>query len=55
MAGIPKIGMMSSILSTAGLALLRRRGKEKFGAAVLLAAAGMALARREVAQEPERR
>jgi membrane protein len=46
-AGIPKIGMISSILSTAGLALLRRRGKEGLGAAVLVTAAGLALARRE--------
>lgn len=50
MAGGPKIGMISSVLSTAGLALLRRRGKEGLGAAVLVTAAGLALARRE----PER-
>ncbi|HZH05446.1 MAG TPA: hypothetical protein VEY69_02120, partial [Lautropia sp.] len=49
-AGSPKIGMISSILSTAGLALLRRRGKEGLGAAVLVTAAGLALARREPEQ-----
>jgi membrane protein len=51
--GTPKVGMLSSILSTAGLALLRRRGREKVGAALVVAAAGIALARREPSA-PER-
>lgn len=46
-AGSPKIGMMSSILSTAGLSLLRKRGKARVGAALLLTAAGLALLWRE--------
>ena len=46
-AGSPKIGMMSSILSTAGLSLLRKRGKARVGAALLLTAAGLALIKRE--------
>lgn len=54
LAGSPKIGMISSVLSTAGLALLRRRGREKYGFAVLVTAAGLALARRERPQEAER-
>jgi len=45
--GSPKIGMMSSILSTAGLSLLRKRGKARVGAALLLTAAGLALIKRE--------
>ena len=45
-AGLGKIGMLSSALSTAGLALLRRRGRERAGAALLGAAAGIALLRR---------
>jgi hypothetical protein len=50
-AGSPKIGMMSSILSTAGLSLLRKRGKARVGAALLLTAAGLALLRREPERE----
>jgi membrane protein len=50
LAGIPRIGMVSSILSTLGLALLSRRGREKVGAVVLVTAAGLALARREPAE-----
>jgi hypothetical protein len=45
-AGLRKIGMVSSVLSTAGLALLGRRGREGAGAALLGAAAGIALLRR---------
>jgi membrane protein len=44
--GLARIGMVSSVLSTAGLALLRRRGREGAGAALLAAAAGIALLRR---------
>lgn len=45
--GSPKIGMMSSILSTGGLSLLRKRGKARVGAALLLTAVGLALVQRE--------
>ncbi|WP_246167195.1 YihY/virulence factor BrkB family protein [Sphingomonas piscis] len=47
LVGAHKIGMVSSILSTVGLGLMRRRGSELAGAAILAAAAGLALARRE--------
>lgn len=47
LVGAKKIGMISSILSTVGLGLMRRRGKEVAGAAVLATAAGLALIRRE--------
>ena len=50
-AGSPKIGMMSSILSTAGLSLLRKRGKARVGTALLLTAAGLALLWREPAKD----
>ncbi len=43
MAGGAKIGMAASALSTIGLSLLRRRGKEKAGAALIAAAAGLSL------------
>lgn len=46
-AGMKKVGMISSILSTAGLALMRRRGREAAGATMLAAAAGLALMKRE--------
>jgi len=42
-AGLAKVGMVSSIVSTASLALLRRRGQAKAGAALLAAAAGLSL------------
>ena len=45
--GMRKVGMISSILSTAGLALLRRRGREAAGAGLVAAAAGLALLRRD--------
>lgn len=45
-AGFRKVGMISSILSTAGLSLLRRRGREGAGAALLATAAGLALMKR---------
>ncbi|MCA1654213.1 MAG: YihY/virulence factor BrkB family protein [Sphingomicrobium sp.] len=47
MAGLAKVGTLSSILSTTGLAMLRRKGSAKAGAALLAAAAGLALLRRE--------
>jgi len=46
-AGWQKVGMMSSVLATAGLARLRRRGSEKAGAALLLSAAGLSLLKRK--------
>lgn len=46
LAGGAKVGMIMSALSTLGLGLLRRRGKEKTGAALLVTAAGLALLRR---------
>jgi len=39
-AGLRKVGMMSAALSTVGLSLLRKRGREGAGAALLAAAAG---------------
>jgi hypothetical protein len=39
--------MVSSLLATAGLGLLRRRGKTGAGAALLASAAGLALLRRD--------
>lgn len=42
-AGLPKVGMLSSVLATAGLARLRKRGAEGSGAMILLVAAGLAL------------
>lgn len=47
-AGLGKVGMVSSVLATAGLAQLRRRGSEKAGAALLLSAAGLSLLKRKV-------
>ena len=46
LAGSPRIGMLSSGLSTIGLAMLRRKGRGRAGAAILAAAAGLALLRR---------
>lgn len=46
-AGARKIGMVSSGLATLGLGFLKRRGKEKTGAALLATAAGLALLRRK--------
>jgi len=47
LVGGAKIGMILSILSTVGLGLMRKRGKEVAGAAILATAAGLALARRD--------
>jgi membrane protein len=47
MAGLRTVGLFSSVLSTAGLALLRRRGKAGAGAALLATAAGISLMKRE--------
>jgi membrane protein len=46
-AGLRKVGMVSSVLSTAGLALLRRRGRARAGAALLATAAGISLLKRD--------
>ncbi len=46
-AGLRKVGMMSSVLATVGLARLRRRGSEASGAALLLSAAGLSLMARK--------
>ncbi|MFC7537447.1 YihY/virulence factor BrkB family protein [Sphingomonas sp. GCM10030256] len=47
LAGSAKIGMLGSALATLGLGFLRKRGKEKTGAALLATAAGLALLRRK--------
>ena len=46
LAGLRKTGMFSAVLSTLGLSLLRRRGREGAGAALLVTAAGISLMRR---------
>ena len=47
LAGGAKIGMAASALSTLGLSMLRRRGKQKAGAVLLATAAGLSLLRRK--------
>lgn len=47
LAGAAKVGMIGSALATLGLGFLRKRGKEKTGAALLVTAAGLALMRRK--------
>ncbi|MEO5640407.1 MAG: YihY/virulence factor BrkB family protein [Sphingomicrobium sp.] len=47
MAGLAKVGMVSSALSTTGLAMLRKRGRARAGIALLAVAAGLALWKRE--------
>jgi membrane protein len=42
LAGLPKIGWVTSALASAGLTFLRRRGEAKRGTALLAAAAGLA-------------
>jgi membrane protein len=46
LAGARKISMLSSGLATLGLGFLKKRGKEKTGAALLVTAAGLALLKR---------
>jgi len=46
LAGARKISMLSSGLATLGLGMLKKRGREKTGAALLATAAGLALLRR---------
>ena len=45
-AGLRKVGMASAALSTIGLSLLRKRGREGAGAALLATAVGLSLMRR---------
>lgn len=45
-AGMRSVGMVSAILSTVGLSLLRKRGKAAAGAALVAAAAGLSLLKR---------
>jgi membrane protein len=47
LAGLQKVGMISSALSTIGLSLLRKRGREAAGAALLAGAVGLSLMKRE--------
>ncbi|MGZ2411168.1 membrane protein [Sphingomonas sp. F9_3S_D5_B_2] len=46
LAGLRKVGMISAALSTIGLSLLRKRGREGAGAALLATAAGISLLKR---------
>lgn len=45
-AGLRKVGLLSSALATAGLAMLRTRGRAAGGAALLATAAGLSLLKR---------
>jgi membrane protein len=45
--GAPKVGMLSSTLATAGLAMMRKRGRTGAGAVLLATAAGLSLLQRE--------
>ena len=47
LAGGAKIGMVASAVSFLGLSLLRRKGKEQAGAALIATAAGLSLLRRK--------
>jgi len=47
LAGLRKVGMISAALSTIGLSLLRKRGREGAGAALLATAAGLSLLKRK--------
>jgi membrane protein len=51
-AGLEKVGMVSAAMSTLGLSLLRKPGRKGAGAALLAAAAGLSLMKRE--REPTR-
>lgn len=46
-AGLRKVGMITAALSTLGLSLLRKRGHERTGAALLAGAVGLSLLKRE--------
>jgi len=47
LVGLRKVGMISAALSTLGLSLLRRRGREGAGAILLAGAVGLSLLKRE--------
>lgn len=47
LAGLRSIGMISAAISTIGLSLLRKRGREGAGAALLATAAGISLLKRK--------
>jgi len=47
LAGLRKVGMVSAALSTLGLSLLRKRGREGAGVALLATAAGISLLKRK--------
>lgn len=53
MAGLGKVGVASAALSTLGLSMIRRRGREAAGAALVAAAVGLSLLKRE--EEPNER
>jgi len=46
-AGLRKVGMVSAALSTLGLSLLRKRGRERAGAALIATAVGLSLWKRD--------
>lgn len=46
LAGLRKVGMISAVLSTVGLSLLRKKGKAAAGASLLATAAGLSLLKR---------
>jgi membrane protein len=46
-AGLRKVGMVSAALSTIGLSLLRKRGREGAGAALVAGAVGLSLLKRQ--------
>ncbi len=46
-AGLRKVGMISAAISTLGLSLLRKRGREGAGAALLATAVGLSLLKRD--------
>jgi membrane protein len=46
-AGLQKVGMISAAISTIGLSLLRKRGREGAGAALIATAAGISLLKRK--------
>jgi hypothetical protein len=46
-AGFRKVGMISAVLSTLGLSLLRKRGKAGAGATLLAVAAGLSVLKRD--------
>ncbi|CAA9516264.1 MAG: Ribonuclease BN [uncultured Sphingomonas sp.] len=47
LAGLRKVGMVTATLSTFGLSLMRKRGSEGAGAALLVTAAGLSLLKRK--------